>query len=202
MIIPLPNFWVLLSQTCYSWDWVWLWVLSYVDWERCQGRDSLLEWFDWFQVQVIWLFLLLPCNCRESEDLNHMFWGWKGSLLRGVCSLPARRKCRRWLACLVDLLTPRTWAEWGGSYLFEVRSISFKCLLDLSPEQFWRIDSKFFAFLAIDPHKLLRGVIIVLDLLLRSHLLIKIMKYQSKQTPKPFEPINHHFWSFDKKYKN
>ena len=170
MIAPLTNSWALQSQTCYSWGWAWWLGLSCEDWERCLDRDNQLEWSGWFIIQVIWLFWLSPCTCRENEGPHHRFSGWTGSLLRDVYSLLARRMNRRWLVCLVGLLTPRTWAESRGSYLFEVRGVSFKSLLDLRSKELGWSDSEFLAFLAINSHELLSGVIVVLDLLLRSHL--------------------------------
>lgn len=55
------------------------------------------------------------------------------------------------------------------SYLFDVRSVALQRLLDLAAEQLGRSHAQLLTFLAVDPQKLLRGVVVILDLLLRSH---------------------------------
>lgn len=55
------------------------------------------------------------------------------------------------------------------SYLFDVRSIALQRLLDLATEQLRRSHTQLLAFLTVDPQQLLRGVVVVLDLFLRSH---------------------------------
>ncbi len=54
-------------------------------------------------------------------------------------------------------------------YLFEVGSVTLHGLLHLLPEEFGGRTAKLLALFAVNPEELLSGVVIILDLFLRSH---------------------------------